>query len=79
MNWQPIETAPKTRQVLLCISYLELIFVGQFRTGNYGEPNQGELCWRANCCGKIAGPDSWAELPAHTYKYNEYNKKQEAP
>lgn len=61
-NWKPIDTAPQdgTRVML---HYKGKIFVGEYRRGVMGEPDRYDVHWRAFCCGKLAYPDYWSDMP----------------
>ena len=62
MNWQPIETAPKDRSVMLYTVY-GLIDCGRRRFGNLGEPQRQCLEWRCDSSGRFANPTHWMPLP----------------
>jgi hypothetical protein len=63
--WQPIETAPKDRSVLLVVAGMGLpIYCGRERYGTLGEPQQGEFAWRCDSSGRFTTPTHWMPLPA---------------
>lgn len=64
MNWQPIETAPKGKSVLLYAGELCPLYCGKQRFGNLGEPQQDEHAWRCDSSGRFAAPTHWMPLPA---------------
>jgi hypothetical protein len=64
MDWQPIETAPKGRSVLLACAGTHIpIYVGRERLGMLGEPQQDEYRWRCDSSGRFANPTHWMPLP----------------
>lgn len=63
-GWQPIETAPKDKSVLLYCSNIVPTYCGRYRYGNLGEPQQNTLAWRCDSSGTFAHPTYWQPLPA---------------
>ena len=64
MTWQPIETAPKGKSVLLYAGELCPLYCGKQRFGNLGEPQQDVHAWRCDSSGRFAAPTHWMPLPA---------------
>ncbi len=63
--WQPIETAPRNRSLLLCVAGTPVpIYCGRYRTGNLGEPQPSQAAWRCDSSGRFANPTHWQPLPA---------------
>lgn len=62
-KWQPIETAPKDKSVMLYAGELVPIYFGRKRYGTLGEPNQDHHAWRCNSSGCYANPTHWAPMP----------------
>ena len=62
MSWQPIDTAPKGKKILLKF-YADVICSGSYRYGRLGEPDQDRATWRADCCGRYGSPHGWMEVP----------------
>lgn len=60
-EWRSIDTAPKDQSILLYTKYC--VYVGKFRYGTLGEPNQDELSWRSDCSGRYANPTHWMPMP----------------
>ena len=63
MEWQPIETAPKDKSVLLYCNKYVPIYYGRKRYGTYGEPSQDSFEWRCDSSGRYATPKYWMPLP----------------
>ena len=63
MEWQPIETAPKGKSVLLYCNKDIPIYCGRKRYGAYGEPLQDSFEWRCDSSGRYATPKYWMPLP----------------
>ena len=70
-EWKPIETAPKDGTVVLLfvgrgvmIDFTRTAYVGSWREGGVGEPQQDYIGWRALCCGRWHAPTHWQPLPA---------------
>jgi len=64
-EWQPIETAPKDKSVLLCCgkAWAFAMFCGRERYGTLGEPSQDEFGWRCDSSGRFGMPTHWMPLP----------------
>ena len=62
MTWQPIETAPRDKSILLFAPY-GLIYCGRKRHGMLGEPQQYVHAWRCDSSGRFANPSHWMPLP----------------
>lgn len=60
--WRPMDDAPKDRDILLVTRY-GLVYVGRYRTGNFGEPQQDVLAWRCSSSGRFADPTFWMDVP----------------
>jgi hypothetical protein len=65
MNWQPMETAPKDGTEVLLDSKT-VPYVGRWRRGTFGDPQENEIGWRASCCGRWTNPTRWAPLPSRS-------------
>ena len=63
-EWQPIETAPSGKSVMLYCNQHLPIYCGKQRYGNLGEPQQGEFAWRCDSSGRFVCPTHWMPLPA---------------
>ena len=63
-QWQPIETAPRNRSVLLaCPGSSVKLYCGRERWGGRGEPQPNEFAWRCDSSGTFANPTHWMPLP----------------
>ena len=64
MTWKPIATAPKDRSVILGSTAPHgVTYIGRFRYGNLGEPQQSVLAWRCDSSGRFSHPTHWMEVP----------------
>lgn len=62
--WQPIETAPAGKSVMLYCNKNLPIYCGKQRYGTLGEPQRNEFAWRCDSGGTYANPTLWMPLPA---------------
>lgn len=61
--WHPMDIAPKDRSILLWLRGGQM-YIGRWRSGNLGEPSQGQIAWRCDSSGHYATPILWAERPS---------------
>lgn len=67
MEWQDIATAPMNGQTVWTASNAPTPngpYLSRYRYGLRGEPQQDELAWRCDCCGRFYTPTHWLPLDA---------------
>lgn len=63
-DWQPIDTAPKDRSIILGVAGGHVPnYIGRWRTGEMYEPSPYNWAWRCDSSGRFANPTHWMEAP----------------
>lgn len=60
IKWNKGQPPKDGRRYLLKFSS-GIVCSGRYRLGNLHEPQQSELDWRCDCCGRFATPIGWIE------------------